>query len=266
MFQDEKLARLSPTDRLVWVGLISMADDAGRLPDLIKQIDGFIFPYTDDTALESIETLIRIKRLLRYELPSGRELLQIVNWRRHQRVVNPSPHVLPPPSTDDLQDAGISQLDDSEVEVTASSIESIETLNRPSLLDVGSRIKDVGASSLPVGTARARFLAVLPNSSARLAWSARLDGWLAGMDGVRATEPDIEKALGDWELNGTGAVNAQFIRRHVEKSIADRTQLRGASSARRAPKLSPGKQAYINAGLALDAIGVPDTEHTGGTQ
>lgn len=92
---DEKLAPLAPTDRLVFLGLICMADDAGRLVDNVKAIDGFIFPSTQDSARESLDTLASLSRIVRYQSESGQGLIQIANWRKHQKIDRPSKHVLP---------------------------------------------------------------------------------------------------------------------------------------------------------------------------
>lgn len=62
---DEKLSPLDPITRLVFLGLISMADDAGRLVDNVKQIDALVFPETSDSARESLATLSRIGRIQR---------------------------------------------------------------------------------------------------------------------------------------------------------------------------------------------------------
>ncbi len=40
---DEKMSSLSPIDRLVFLGLIGMADDFGRVHDNVKVIDAFVF-------------------------------------------------------------------------------------------------------------------------------------------------------------------------------------------------------------------------------
>jgi hypothetical protein len=95
---DEKLAPLAAIDRLVFLGLISMADDAGRLVDSIKSIDGFIFPETSETSRESLATLARLGRIIRYTSDSGQPIIQIANWLRHQRVDKASKYVLPPAS------------------------------------------------------------------------------------------------------------------------------------------------------------------------
>lgn len=98
MFQDEKLAPLAPVHRLVFLGLIAMADDAGRLLDSVKVIDAFVFPFSDDTSRESLDILARLSRISRYEVASGQRLIEIVNWSRHQKVDRPSPYVLPAPT------------------------------------------------------------------------------------------------------------------------------------------------------------------------
>src|SRR3954465_11306627 len=86
---DEKLAPMEPITRLVFLGLISMADDAGRLLASVKQIDALLFPLTDDSARESLAILSRTGRIQRGTTASGQRVIQIVNWR-HQRVDHPN--------------------------------------------------------------------------------------------------------------------------------------------------------------------------------
>lgn len=86
---DEKLAPLSPTTRLVFLGLISMADDRGRLLDSIKRIDAFIFPDTSETSRGSVDELVGIGRIRRGITGSGQRILEIVNWR-HQKIEKPN--------------------------------------------------------------------------------------------------------------------------------------------------------------------------------
>lgn len=125
-WQDEKLAPLRPIDRLVFLGLISQADDAGRLVDSPRMIDGLLFPYSEDCSRESIEILTRLGRVLRYTSDSGQKLLQIVNWSAHQKVINPAKYVLPGPTTEDC--AG--------QEVAEPSLDSKEDLNRSDVSDL----------------------------------------------------------------------------------------------------------------------------------
>ena len=97
MFQDEKLAPLAAHHRFVFMGLVSMADDAGRLLDNVKFIDAFIFPLTDESSRDSLEILASLSRITRYVSPSGQPLIQISNWLKHQKVYKPYPSTLPPP-------------------------------------------------------------------------------------------------------------------------------------------------------------------------
>lgn len=94
---DEKLSLLDPLTRLVFLGLICMADDAGRLVDNVKLLDGMIFPNTDDSCREALGTLARLGRIVRYWSPSDQALIQIANWSEHQRVDNPAKYNLPGP-------------------------------------------------------------------------------------------------------------------------------------------------------------------------
>lgn len=114
---DEKLSLLDPITRLVFLGLVSMADDAGRLIDNVKQLDGQLFPNTDDSCRDALDTLARMERIIRYQSASGQYLLQIANWSKHQRVDKPSAYVLPAPppapSSGDTREtlAGLSRSD-----------------------------------------------------------------------------------------------------------------------------------------------------------
>jgi hypothetical protein len=95
---DEKLALHPPLTRLVFLGFISQADDAGRLVDNVKLLDGLLFPYTDDTCADALADLAATGRILRYRSDSGQALIQITNWTKHQNVQKPSKYVLPAPS------------------------------------------------------------------------------------------------------------------------------------------------------------------------
>ena len=88
-WSDEKLSMLSAIDRLVFLGLIGMADDFGRLHDNIKVIDAFVFPNSSETVRESVENLSRIGRIRRGKSSNGASIIEIANWSKHQRVDKP---------------------------------------------------------------------------------------------------------------------------------------------------------------------------------
>lgn len=98
---DEKLSLLDPITRLVFLGLVSLADDYGRLLDNVKMLDGQIFPHTDDTVADCLGTLAQLSRVLRYTSASGQNLLQIVGWKAHQKVDHPGKEILPAPTKED---------------------------------------------------------------------------------------------------------------------------------------------------------------------
>lgn len=92
---DEKLSPLSPLTRLTFLGLISMADDAGRLLDNTKQIDAFVFPNTNHSTKDALEELARLGRIIRGKTESGQPVIEIAKWQEHQRVTHPSSYTLP---------------------------------------------------------------------------------------------------------------------------------------------------------------------------
>jgi hypothetical protein len=136
---DEKLGPLDARTRLVFLGLISHADDAGRLVDNVKQIDGQIFPHTDESARESLETLAALGRIIRYEGPSGQRLIQVTRWSDHQRVVHASSYVLPPPPDRRPRETLASPAREPQEHGASPALDS-----RAPILDLGSGILDRG--------------------------------------------------------------------------------------------------------------------------
>ena len=145
---DEKLSPLEPIHRLVFLGLISQADDAGRIVDNSRLIDGLLFPETTDTCKDSLEILTRLSRILRYKSTSGQSLIQIVNWGKHQRVAHPSVFCLPAPTDQDLK----------KQQLAGEFFDLQENLARPSgdprdpILDLGPRSLDLGAREKEYGS------------------------------------------------------------------------------------------------------------------
>lgn len=89
-WQDEKLSPCDPVTRLVFLGLVSLADDAGRLVDNLRLIDAQIFPNTDDSAHEPLMRLSGMGRIRRGKTASGQRIIEIVNWSRHQKIQHPN--------------------------------------------------------------------------------------------------------------------------------------------------------------------------------
>lgn len=98
--QHERIGRLSDKARLLFFGLVTLADDEGRFRALPSVVLGHVFPY--DAAV----TPARLAKLLAEVEASGTLLLYAVdgvpygafrNWRDHQRIDKPTPSELPPP-------------------------------------------------------------------------------------------------------------------------------------------------------------------------
>lgn len=98
---DEKLTQLSRDARLTFLGLISaMADDAGRCKGDTRLVKAAVWPLDDDIDTADIrahlEQLADTGRIVIYWHDRA-EYIQIVNWKRHQRIDKPRPSEHPEP-------------------------------------------------------------------------------------------------------------------------------------------------------------------------
>lgn len=100
LWDDEALGGCPVGARLLFLGMISHADDCGRLranPALLK---ARIFAYNDDLGLEEVTawtnalSFVGVVRLYDNE---GQTYAEIVNWLKHQRISHPSASCLPAP-------------------------------------------------------------------------------------------------------------------------------------------------------------------------
>jgi hypothetical protein len=109
LWSDEKLAEVPRAVRLTFIGLISAcADDAGRLKGNPRVIRGAVYPLDDDISVEEIsrhlEQLAGIKVIQRYAV-NGEQYIQIVNWKKHQKINRVTPSRLPSPHGGRSEDA-----------------------------------------------------------------------------------------------------------------------------------------------------------------
>jgi DnaD/phage-associated family protein len=90
LFTDEFFGTLKPLHRLLWLGMILIADDQGRLEDGAALMCVLLFPYDKDVVkdiekgLALFETKHKIVRYVSGNNGSGKALIQIVNWWKHQ--------------------------------------------------------------------------------------------------------------------------------------------------------------------------------------
>lgn len=91
------IADLTVEDRLLFIGLWSYVDDNGVGRDVTAIIAADLFAF--DLSRDSRDTLARVERglanlseagrIIRYEV-DGYQYLEIVNWRKHQRIDKPN--------------------------------------------------------------------------------------------------------------------------------------------------------------------------------
>ena len=82
-FTNEVLAELSLESRLLFIGLWTIADKAGRLHDRPKRIKMQVFPLDSIDVDPVLEQLAKAGFIWRYEVDEGK-YIQIVNWDKHQ--------------------------------------------------------------------------------------------------------------------------------------------------------------------------------------
>lgn len=124
---DEKLGPMEAITRLVFLALISLADDAGRLLDSVKQLDGEIFAYTSESCRRSLDELSASGRIRRGETASGQKVIQLVNWR-HQKIDKPNLLGALPP-IDDQSTINRRTLADQSAPLSVSVPLSVPTIN-----------------------------------------------------------------------------------------------------------------------------------------
>lgn len=87
IMENESLADLSHTHRLLFIYLWMLADRDGRLEDRPKRIRIQAFPYDDVDVDSALNDLARTGFILRYTA-AGTDIIQVVNFAKHQ-----APHV-----------------------------------------------------------------------------------------------------------------------------------------------------------------------------
>lgn len=104
IWQDEGMAELSPRQQLLYIGLFSNADDAGRLkgtPAVIRMILPTLYAGCELSDIEcDLDAVLRsMSQLMRYEV-DGRSYLTFRNYPTWQKIQKPQPSVLPDPPFD----------------------------------------------------------------------------------------------------------------------------------------------------------------------
>lgn len=98
IWTSEDYSSLSILARLIWVGLISNADDEGRGKANTSYLKSQLFPYDDELSLKKIETSLKeIEKLMSikfYEV-NGKKYYQLTKWDKFQKIDRPSVSQIP---------------------------------------------------------------------------------------------------------------------------------------------------------------------------
>lgn len=105
IWQDTEFGLLSPLAQLIFVGLITQADDEGRLNGHPAIISSMLFPYRtvnlDDVMDAMSEIERRMRNIIFYQV-EGQMYIQFINWLKHQtlREDRCTKSIFPPPTAD----------------------------------------------------------------------------------------------------------------------------------------------------------------------
>jgi hypothetical protein len=169
-FEDEDVAELTPWARLLFLGLLGLADRRGRLEERQAYIRVRVFPFDDmETArvrlTDLLDELSRERKhsggafIVRYEV-GGRRYIQIVNFEKHQKPhpkeaeseIPPAPTVTKKPRNYTArQDLGKTQPRKGVVEPRKGDGEQGLNLNLDSNLNLGT---DSAAGASPPAVAK----------------------------------------------------------------------------------------------------------------
>lgn len=99
-WQDELVGSMTPIVRLTFLGLISLADDEGRMRGSSAYVASEVFRYDRTVSMDDVESALLAlhasKRVTLYQ-HRGQRYLQIENFAKHQYIQRPKLSKLPAP-------------------------------------------------------------------------------------------------------------------------------------------------------------------------
>jgi hypothetical protein len=104
-FRNADLVELPFEVRLLFIGLWTLADRAGRLIDRPKQIKMEIFPADNVDCNAALDLLAEIEMIERYEV-NGKQYIQIVNFLKHQNPHQREPESIIPDNHGNMENPG----------------------------------------------------------------------------------------------------------------------------------------------------------------
>lgn len=99
VWQSGHFKRLNMRQRLLWIGIITSADDEGKLRGEPAVIKADIFPF-DSVSLKTVESDLGVLAdegvIYKYEI-EGDLYIWIQKWERYQKPSHPTPSKIPDP-------------------------------------------------------------------------------------------------------------------------------------------------------------------------
>ncbi len=216
LWQDEAVGEVSRDARLLFVGLITQADDKGRLRGDPRLIAAQLFPY-DAPPPEQVEAwlaeLDRVGLIQRYA-HAGRPLICLPAWERHQKINRASEKVLPGPDDEGSVDFHGSFTDGSSPEGKGSE-------------GSGEESEADASDVVPSGSSSPALAAKEEPQRSKLPTGGRLSELLADL--VAANDPDgkrpkvstrwldAERLLASRASSGERAAYGQLYEAYVDK-------------------------------------------------
>lgn len=107
IWESEQVAGLPAEVQILFIGLITQADDEGRQKGSPQLIRSKVFPYSDHSLQKIREWLQRLVEagLIYWYKVGGKEFIELPTWHDHQRVSHATESVLPSHSEADSADA-----------------------------------------------------------------------------------------------------------------------------------------------------------------
>lgn len=101
IWSDAAFRKLPRNERLLFIGMITLGDDEGRLQASPAYLRGQIFPddrdLTDDDVKQMRDRIVRRNRNVRLYKVARIHYLLFKNWSRYQAPSHPTPSRIPPP-------------------------------------------------------------------------------------------------------------------------------------------------------------------------
>lgn len=109
IWADEDFGTLTYQAMVMYIGIMSNADDEGRLPGNALYLSSIVYPWKELNKKDSLkirnEILRKMKSVLLYEV-DGKEYIQLKNWTKYQKINRPSESKYPPFTERSVNDHG----------------------------------------------------------------------------------------------------------------------------------------------------------------